>query len=127
MEARGHGDQNPGGIRPATNPEGESMSTMTLNQHIETTPGTLGGKPRIAGRRVSVQDIVVWHERMGLSADEIAAEYDLKLAEIYAALAFYFDNREAIDEQTRQGALFADEMRSKAPSKLWEKLHGRAS
>ncbi len=103
------------------------MTTMALNQHIEITPGVLGGKPRIAGRRISVQDVLIWHERMGLSADEIAAEYDLSLAEIYSALAYYYDHRESIDEQMRQSVLFAEEMRRKTPSKLWEKLHDRAS
>ena len=61
----------------------------TLDRQIEITPGVVGGKPRIAGHRISVQDIVIWHERMGLNADAIAAEYDLTLADIYAALAYY--------------------------------------
>ncbi len=34
-----------------------------LTQHIEITPGIVGGKPRIAGRRITVQNIVIWHER----------------------------------------------------------------
>ena len=34
--------------------------------HIEITPGVCGGKPRIAGHRIKVQDIAVWHEIMGL-------------------------------------------------------------
>jgi len=103
------------------------MTPMALNQHIEITPEVLGGKPRIAGRRIAVQDVVIWHERMGLSADEIASEHDLSLAEVYSALAYYYDHRESIDEQMCQSALFVEEMRRKTPSKLWEKLHGRAS
>lgn len=70
------------------------MSAPVLERHIETTPGVAGGKPRIAGHRITVQDIVVRHERMGRSADEICAEYDLTLADVYAALAYYFDHRE---------------------------------
>ncbi len=50
-------------------------------QHIETTPGIVGGKPRIAGHRITAQDIVIWHERLGLGADEIATEYHLDLPE----------------------------------------------
>ncbi len=101
------------------------MTTKTLDEHIEISPGVVGGKPRIRGRRISVQDVLVWHERMGLSADEIAAEHDLSLAEVYAALAFYYDHRESIDGQMRRSALFVEELRRKTPSKLWEKLHGR--
>ncbi len=106
-------------------PEENPLTTKTLEQHIEISPGVVGGKPRIRGRRIAVQDIVVWHERMGLGADEIAAEHDLSLAEVYAALSFYYDHRESIDEQMRQSALFVEDLRRKTPSKLWEKLHGR--
>ena len=41
-----------------------------------------------AGHRITVQNTVIWHERMGLSADEIATEYGLSLADVYAALYF---------------------------------------
>jgi uncharacterized protein (DUF433 family) len=56
------------------------------------TPDTAGGKPRIRGRRIAVQDIALWHERHGRSADEIAAGYALMLADVCAALAYYFDD-----------------------------------
>lgn len=36
-------------------------------EHIELTPGVRGGKPRIAGTRIAVEDIVVMHLKMGLS------------------------------------------------------------
>jgi uncharacterized protein (DUF433 family) len=58
----------------------------TIASHIEITPGTCGGKPRIAGHRIRVQDIVLWTEE-GRSADEIVAEFpQLSLADVYAAL-----------------------------------------
>lgn len=60
---------------------------MNINNHIEITPGVADGKPRIAGRRITVQDVVIWHERLCKSADEIADEFDLSLAEVYAALS----------------------------------------
>ena len=51
------------------------MTPKTLDQHIEITPGVAGGKPRITGHRITVQDIVLWHERLGKTVDEIAAEH----------------------------------------------------
>ena len=33
---------------------------------IEITPDVCGGRPRIAGHRIRVQDVVFWHEKMGL-------------------------------------------------------------
>jgi uncharacterized protein (DUF433 family) len=98
-------------------------STVAVDSHIEITPGTCGGKPRIAGHRIRVEDVVVWHERMGLSADEIVRRYpQLKLAEIYAALAYYYDHREEIDAQMEADEKFIEEMRRLYPSKLKAKL-----
>lgn len=98
------------------------MTTKTLDSHIEITPGTCGGKPRIAGRRITVQNIALWHERMGMSADEIATEYDLTLADIYAALAYYLDHREEIDRRMLEEEGFMEELRKKTPSLLQEKI-----
>jgi uncharacterized protein (DUF433 family) len=98
------------------------MSTATAVNHIERTPGICGGKPRIAGHRISVQDIVIRHEHLGWSPDEIAAEYDLSLAEIYAALAYYFDHREEIETSIQASRAFVETLRSKTPSKLAAKL-----
>lgn len=42
---------------------------------------------------------------MGRSADEIAAEYDLTLGDVYAALAYYFDHREEINRSIDEGQL----------------------
>ena len=75
---------------------------MTTNPHIDITPGTCGGKPRIAGSRIRVSQIVLLTEQ-GQSPDAIVAAYPhLSLAGVYAALAFYHDNRDAIDEEIRE-------------------------
>lgn len=46
-------------------PRNARTASGTLCGHIEITPGVAGGKPRIAGRRITMQNVVVWHERMG--------------------------------------------------------------
>ena len=101
---------------------GHYMSARTLDQHIETTPGVSGGKPRIAGHRITVQNIVIWHERMGKSADEIATEYDLTLADIYAALSYYFDHRDEVDRDIEESEEFGETLRRQSPSRLKSKL-----
>jgi uncharacterized protein (DUF433 family) len=94
----------------------------TLDQHIEITPGIAGGKPRIAGRRITVSNIAMWHDRMGKSADEIATEYDLSLADVHAALAYYFDHRIEIDQRINDSKKFLDALHEGTPSKLKQKL-----
>jgi uncharacterized protein (DUF433 family) len=97
----------------------------TNNQHIEITPGIAGGKPRIAGHRITVQNIAIWHERFGKSADEIATEYDLNLADVSAALAYYFDHRAEIDQSIAEREAFAEALRQRTPSKVRQKLQER--
>ena len=94
------------------------MTTKTLDGHIEITEGIAGGKPRIAGHRITVQNIVLWHELLGRSADEIANEYDLTLADIYAALAYYYDHRAEIDKSIEGSESFVGALRQKTPSKV---------
>ena len=96
----------------------------TISPHIEVTPGTAGGKPRITGHRITVQDVVVWHERLGLSADEIAAEHDLSLADVYAALTYYYDHREDVDRSIKADEELVAELRKRNPSKVLAKLGG---
>lgn len=95
-----------------------TIQAEVIMPHIEVTPGVLGGKPRIAGRRISVQQIAILHERMGQSADTIAAELDLELADIYAALAYYYDHREAIDARFVADAELAASVQRETASKL---------
>lgn len=90
----------------------------TLDAHITQTPGIAGGKPHIAGHRITVGQVAVWHELMGWSADEIATTYNLSLSDVYAALAYYFDHQQAIDLTTERTGQFAQELRNTIPSKL---------
>jgi uncharacterized protein (DUF433 family) len=104
---------------------GDHMVEAVISEHIESTPGICGGRPRIAGHRIRVEDVVAWHERQGMSPDEIVDLFpQITLADIYAALAYYHDHREEIRELMRQDDAYADAMRAKTPSKLLKKLTG---
>jgi uncharacterized protein (DUF433 family) len=99
------------------------MTVKTLDQHIEITPGVAGGKPHIAGHRITVQNVVIWHEWLGHSADEIAAEYNLTLADVYAALAYYYDHRPEIDQAIEADEAFVEMLRQRTPPKVTQKLN----
>jgi uncharacterized protein (DUF433 family) len=103
------------------------MATVpAIAEHIAITPGICGGKAHIAGHRIAVEDIAVWHERMGMSPDEIVLHYpSITLADVYAALAYYFDHLEEIRQQIQEDEAFAKEMQSKTPSILQQKLRKR--
>jgi uncharacterized protein (DUF433 family) len=66
--------------------------------HIVKIPGYCGGKPAIDGTRVRVADVVAAHQQ-GESAEQILVSYEhLTLSQVYAALAYYYDNRDEIEE-----------------------------
>jgi len=95
------------------------------NDYIEITPGVCAGKARIRGHRIRVQDVVVWHENLGLSPDEIVARYpQLTLAEVHAALSYYFDHASEIRMAIQEDQTFADRLKTSTPSKLARKLAG---
>ncbi len=98
----------------------------TIQEHIDATPGVCGGKPRIAGHRIRVMDIVVCHERQGMSPDEILSFYPgITLADIHAALAYYFDHRDEIQRDIDAERRFVEDLRQMTPSPLQEKLQRR--
>jgi uncharacterized protein (DUF433 family) len=101
------------------------LPVVVIGEHIEITPGVCGGKPRIKGHRIKVQHVVVWHERRGMSPDEIVSQHPgLTLADVYAALTYYWDHREQIETDIKEGQEFADKLRQGAPS-LLEKVRQR--
>jgi uncharacterized protein (DUF433 family) len=94
-----------------------------ITERITKTPGICGGKACIAGHRVRVIDIVIWHEHMGMSADEIVSQVPaITLGDVYTALAYYFDHIEEIREEIRREHEYADEFMRKYPSVLQAKL-----
>ena len=94
-------------------------------QHITKTPAVCGGRACIAGHRIRVMDIVVWHEMRGQSPDEIVDGFPgISLADVHAALAYYFDNRQEIEGDFKREEEIAEALRHKFPSKLKEKLGG---
>jgi len=94
-------------------------------EHIEKTPGVCGGRACISGHSIRVMDIVVWHEMRGYSPDEIVGMFPgLTLADVHAALAYYFDRREEIEKEFRLDEEAAKDLLTRHPSKVREKLGG---
>ena len=91
-------------------------------QHIQTDPST--GKPCIAGTGIRVWDIYVLHERQGRTPDEIVAAYPhLTLADVHAALAYYWDNKDIIEQQMKEADEFVEQLKAAGgPGPLARKL-----
>jgi uncharacterized protein (DUF433 family) len=100
--------------------------SQLANHHIESRPEVCGGRPCIAGTRIRVQDVYVWHELEGRSPEEIVTNFpQLSLAAVHATLAYYFDHREAIEGDVSAERAEADRAKSTHQSKLLLKLNGQ--
>ena len=96
-----------------------------MSELITKTPGICGGKPCIAGHRIRVSDIAIWHDQMGLSVDEIVSEHPgISLAEVLSALAYYHEHLDEIREEFRQSAMLTDQARKEHHSLLESRLAG---
>ncbi|EMA36747.1 DUF433 domain-containing protein [Halococcus hamelinensis] len=64
---------------------------------IVSTEGTLGGEPRLDGRRISVLQVVDM-VRNDESPAYVADQLDISLAEVHTALAYYYEHPDEIRE-----------------------------
>ncbi|MEC4806918.1 MAG: DUF433 domain-containing protein [Jaaginema sp. PMC 1079.18] len=74
------------------------QTLVDIGTLIITSPDIQSGRPIIAGTGTSVRRIVALYQQ-GYSADEIVADKEyLTLAQVYAALAYYYANPETINQ-----------------------------
>ncbi len=100
--------------------------TDVVQRHIELVEGPDGPRARIAGHRIRVQDVAIWHEKLGMSADEIVDQFPtITLADVHAALTYYWDHREEIEREIVEDDAFIEEFRRTYTTPLQEKLGRR--
>src|SRR5271157_2596212 len=104
-------------------PHGDATTLPVVTEYIGIRPGYCGGEPHILGHRIQVRHIAVWHDQMGMTPTEIAATYPtITLAQVHAALAYYYDHRDEIRAAIEDEHRFVEELKAKTPSLLQEKL-----
>lgn len=100
-----------------------SQPATQIAPHIETVPGRCGGKPCIAGTRIRVWDVHVWHDLRGLSPAEIVIQFpQLSLADVHAALTYYLDHREEIEAEMMAAEEAADQLAASQGSTKYTRL-----
>lgn len=71
-----------------------------------------GEAPRIAGTTMKVAELVMAQHAHGWSPEELHFQYPhLSMAEVHAALAYYWDHRDAIDADVRRRERYATQAR----------------
>jgi predicted nuclease of predicted toxin-antitoxin system/uncharacterized protein (DUF433 family) len=98
------------------------MSSKPEGQ-IELSSDVGAWGPRLAESHVRVIDIVRYHERWHLTAEQIVEELGVvSLADVYAALCYYHSHKEEMDAQMQDEAKFASDLQEKFSSELKQKL-----
>jgi uncharacterized protein (DUF433 family) len=78
--------------------------------HVTKTAKVCGGRARIEGTRIRVYNVVFLHKE-GASDETIHEAYpDLTPAQIHAALAYYYDNRDEIDAELGEDEAWAESL-----------------
>ena len=73
------------------------QTIVEISTLITQTQGLCGGRPRIAGTRTAVQTIAV-DFNAGMTPEEIILQRPhLKTEQVYAALTYYYANKELMD------------------------------
>jgi uncharacterized protein (DUF433 family) len=70
----------------------------------------VSGVPMIARRQVKVNMIINMVVRGHVPLEEVMEQYALTEAEVHAALAYYYDNRDFFDQQYTQEETLLDTM-----------------
>ena len=78
------------------------MITVESIDLITIDPQVRGGRPCIAGTGLRVIDIVMATLFHGRTPGELASDYDLSLAEVHAALAYYYQHKADLDQDIRE-------------------------
>jgi uncharacterized protein (DUF433 family) len=115
-------------MESTTIPDSLVQTTLpVVTEYIGVRPGYCGGEPHILGHRIKVRHVAVWHDRMGMTPTEIAATYPtITLAQVHAALSYYYDHRDEIRAAIDGEERFVEALRAEAPpSRLQELLEAR--
>lgn len=76
------------------------QSTLTIDL-IASDPMIRNGQPCIAGTGLRVIDLAMAHLFHRRQPEEIAADYDISLAQVYAALSYYYAHKPELDNDIR--------------------------
>ena len=96
---------------------------MQSYPHIETNPEICAGQPHIRGTRITVGLLAREVESLRMSpAEVIAAHPHLSLAQVHAALAYFYDHRDEMELAMREAEEIESQLRERFPARVQELL-----
>lgn len=84
--------------------------SVEIGDLLVKAPDICGGRLRIDGTRITVNQIVIWYKQ-GYSPEEIADQYPhIELSQVYTSLAYYHANKKEIETDLVQEQREADQL-----------------
>lgn len=100
------------------------QATIQTLDLISIDSNVRNGRPCIAGTSIEVSVVAIAKIVHGLEPDEIAAVYELSLPQVYAALAFYYENKQAVDASINERRQLAQRMKDERVGSRHSSLYG---
>jgi uncharacterized protein (DUF433 family) len=107
--------------------EDRVMQTIQAINSIAVDPNVRSGRPHIAGTTIEVSAIAIAKIVHMQSPEEIASDYKLTLAQVYAALAYYYDHKSEIDASIQDRRKLAEQLKEQIIGNQPAPLHRRKS
>ena len=79
-----------------------SDTTVLSIDMIVSNPDIRNGRPIIAGTTLMVQDVAAHHIYRKYTPEELAQQLQISLAQVHAALAYYYAHQDEIDAQIKE-------------------------
>lgn len=86
---------------------------------VSSEESEIHNEPHIEGSRITVRDVHARVELRNLSPERVAERYNLDIADVYEALAYYHSNpeeMEKVEERHRLATADAEERSSLSPN-----------
>jgi uncharacterized protein (DUF433 family) len=80
---------------------------------IVSDPTIRGGRPSIAGRAITVSDLIAGYLYKKYTPEDLAQHYDLTLGQVYAALAYYYAHKNETDAEMQHDEAEANRLLAK--------------
>jgi uncharacterized protein (DUF433 family) len=92
--------------------------SIALDEMLTATPDVCGGRVRIDGTRITVHRIASLYKQ-GQGPEDIARTYPhLSLGQVYAALAYYHNNRAEVESELAAADALYDDLKCQGTSQV---------
>ncbi len=86
------------------------MVTILSIDVIVSDPAVRSGRPSIAGRAITVSDLVAGYLYKKYTPEDLAQHYNLTLGHVHAALAYYYAHKNEIDAEMQRDEATANRL-----------------